>query len=166
MICHDTAHGKCRTENGRSQFGHPKFLHKKSSSHTRDTRGGFTKGAYHPPAWYYFFYCKRIMPFPWSLHPEYITRTRGMQYFMLYNYGKSGWAVPTRSPTQKALRRGALFCRCQSTKTASLYSSGMVMPRISALVLLMMTVRSFGSCTGIVSGFPLPSRMSAAMSPA
>lgn len=124
------------------------------------------KGLITPPAWYYFFYCKRIMPFPWSLHPEYITRARGMQYFMLYNYGKSGWAVPTRSPTQKALRRGALFCGRQSTRTASLYSSGMVMPRISALVLLMMTVRSFGSCTGIVSGLPLPSRMSAAMSPA
>lgn len=69
--------------------------------------------------------------------------------------------------TQKAPREERSFCISdQSTNTAFLYSSGISMPRMEALVLLMMTVRSAGSCTGISCGLPLPSRMSAAMSPA
>lgn len=70
-------------------------------------------------------------------------------------------------PTQKAPREERFFgISDQSTNTAFLYSSGISMPRMEALVLLMMTVRSAGSCTGISCGLPLPSRMSAAMSPA
>lgn len=79
------------------------------------------------------------------------------------------WKQEPRSvfSTQKAPREERSFCISdQSTNTAFLYSSGISMPRMEALVLLMMTVRSAGSCTGISCGLPLPSRMSAAMSPA
>lgn len=70
-------------------------------------------------------------------------------------------------PMQKAPREERFLCSSdQSTNTAFLYSSGISMPRMEALVLLMMTVRSAGSCTGISCGLPLPSRMSAAISPA
>lgn len=79
------------------------------------------------------------------------------------------WKQEPRSvfSTQKAPREERSFgISDQSTNTAFLYSSGISMPRMEALVLLMMTVRSAGSCTGISCGLPLPSRMSAAMSPA
>lgn len=79
------------------------------------------------------------------------------------------WKQEPRSvfSTQKAPREERSFCISdQSTNTAFLYSSGISMPRMEALVLLMMTVRSAGSCTGISCGLPLPSRMSAAMLPA
>lgn len=76
-------------------------------------------------------------------------------------------SMPYLFSTQKAPREERSFCISdQSTNTAFLYSSGISMPRMEALVLLMMTVRSAGSCTGISCGLPLPSRMSAAMSPA
>lgn len=76
-------------------------------------------------------------------------------------------SMPYLFSTQKAPREERSFCISdQSTNTAFLYSSGISMPRMDALVLLMMTVRSAGSCTGISCGLPLPSRMSAAMSPA
>lgn len=76
-------------------------------------------------------------------------------------------STPYLFSTQKAPREERSFgISDQSTNTAFLYSSGISMPRMDALVLLMMTVRSAGSCTGISCGLPLPSRMSAAMSPA